>query len=170
MASTPTTLVSVEDYLARTEKPNAEYEDGVIYPKPMRTFSHSELEYTTTHLLREQGVIALPELTMRVSTSPMKFLVPDVAVVRRIEGDYLTEPAILCVEILSPEQRLGEMLAKCELYHAWGVPYCWVIDPGKRSAWEYHKNGEPVKLAPNGTLRAGELSVPLSSLFAGLHE
>jgi len=170
MASTPTTLVSVEEYLARTEKPNAEYEDGVVSPKPMPSFSHSELEYSATRLLREQGAIALPELTVRVSTRPMKFLVPDVAVVRRIEGDYLTEPAILCIEILSPEQRLGEMLAECEQYHAWGVPYCWVIDPGKRTAWEYHKDLEPVKVAPNGTLRAGDLGVSPSDLFAGLPE
>ena len=104
-------MVSIEEYLARTEKPNAEYEDGVVSPKPMPSFSHSEVEYAATRLLRKQGVIALPELTVRVCPGPMKFLVPDVAVARKIEGDYLTEPAILCFEILAPEQRLGEMLA-----------------------------------------------------------
>jgi hypothetical protein len=48
------------------------------------------------------------------------------------------------------------------------VPYCWVIDPGKGSAWEYHKGGEPTKLPANGALRAGDLSVPLTELFAVL--
>jgi hypothetical protein len=38
------------------------------------------------------------------------------------------------------------MLVKCEKYHAWGVPYFWVIDPDKHNAWEYHSGGEPVKL------------------------
>ncbi len=75
---------------------------------------------------------------------------------------------MLCIEILSPEQGLGEMLAKYEKYHAWGVPYCWVIDPDKQTAWEYHSGGEPVKLEPTGVLRAGELAVPLAELFSGL--
>lgn len=170
MASTPTTLVSVEEYLARTEKPNAEYDDGVVYLKPMPTGRHSVIQKKSLIALDNQGVIALPELTVRVSTRPMKFLVPDVAVVREIPLDYATEPAILCIEILSPEQRLGEMLAKCEHYHAWGVPFCWVVDPAKRSAWEYHGAGEPAKLSSTGTLRAGELNLPLSELFAGLPE
>ena len=48
-----------------------------------------------------------------------------------------------------------------------GVPYCWVIDPEKRTAWEYHKNGEPVKV--NGALESGELTLSLDELFAGLN-
>jgi Uma2 family endonuclease len=167
MATTTTPLVSVEEYLRRTEKPNAEYEDGVVYPKPLPSFSHADLEYVATDLLRKQGAHAFPELTVRVT--PTKFLVPDVAAVRRVEGDYLTEPAVLCIEILSPGQRLGEMLAKCEKYHAWGVPYCWVIDPEKKTAWEYHSGGEPVKMDPNGALRAGELGIALPELFSGLN-
>src|SRR5215471_17366357 len=155
MASTSGALISVDDYLARTEKPNAEYDNGILFPKPMPSFAHSDLEYVATSLLRKQGALAFPELTFRVS--PAKFLVPDVAVVRRVEGDYLTEAPTLCIEILSPEQRLGEMLAKCEQYQAWGVPYCWVIDPDKRTAWEYHREGEPMKISD--TLRAGELAV-----------
>jgi hypothetical protein len=58
------------------------------------------------------------------------------------------------------------MLAKCEEYHAWGVPFCWVIDPIKRTAWEYHAASEPVRAA--GTLRAGELSLNLAELFSAL--
>jgi hypothetical protein len=37
------------------------------------------------------------------------------------------------------------MLGKCEEYHAWGVRFCWVIDPVKRTAWEYHSDGESVR-------------------------
>jgi Uma2 family endonuclease len=117
-------------------------------------------------LLTAQGALALTELTLPMSAT--KFLVPDVAVVRRIEEPYPTEPPLLCIEILSPEQGLGEMLAKCEKYHAWGVPYCWVIDAEKRTGWEYHASGEPTKIDRAGVLRAGELSVPLAELFSGL--
>lgn len=159
-----TALVSVEEYLRRTEKPNAEYIDGVVYPKPMPTSLHAWIQSVLILLLTKQGKIALPELTVHVS--PPKYLVPDVAVVRQIELPYPTEPALLCAEILSPEDRLGAMLAKCEQYHAWGVPYCWVIDPEKRSAWEYPKGGEPARISAPGKLQAGEIAVSLEELFA----
>jgi Uma2 family endonuclease len=148
MATITSPHVSVEEYLARTEKPNAEYEDGVLYPKPTPTGPHASIQAECTMSLKRQGAIAVPELTVRVSTSPVRFLVPDVTVVREIPRTYATEPATLCIEILSPEQGLGEMLAKCEKYHAWGVPYCWVIDPQRRTGWEYPAGGEPNEKRP----------------------
>lgn len=168
MAAITNSMVSVEQYLARTEKPNCEYEDGVLHPKPMPTFSHSEIQYRATALLRKQGALAFPELTVRLS--PTKFLVPDVAVVRQVEGQYLTAPALLCIEILSPEDGVGAMLAKCEKYHAWGVPFCWVIDPRKQTAWDYPAGGEPVHLDPAGLLEAGDLAVSLAELFADMRQ
>ena len=56
------------------------------------------------------------------------------------------------------------MLAKCEEYHAWGVPFCWVIDPVKRTAWEYHAAAESVRATT--ALSAGLLSVNLEELFS----
>jgi Uma2 family endonuclease len=159
-------LIPVDEYLRRTEKPNCEYIDGVLYPKPLPTTLHAFIQSALVLLLSKQGVPVLTELTVRVS--PTKFLVPDVVVVRHMQHPYPTDPALLCVEILSPEDRLGAMLAKCEQYHAWGVPFCWVIDPEKQTAWDYQAGGEPVRLDRGGILRAGELTVPLAELFSGL--
>src|SRR5260370_30871643 len=133
MATTTSALVSVEEYLRRTEKPNCEYEDGILYPKPLATGPHSLIQTRLVLSLNGQGAVVLPELTVPVS--PTKYLVPDVAVAREVPAKYPTEPVILCIEVLSPEQGLGEMLAKCAKYHPWGVPYCWVIDPDKPAAW-----------------------------------
>ena len=105
-----TALISVEDYLRRTEKPNCEYIDGVLYPKPMDC----------------------------------------------------------CAWKSSPEDHLGAMLAKCEQYQAWGVPFCWVVDPEKQTAWQYHIGAEPLRLDRAGILYAGELSIVLAELFADL--
>jgi Uma2 family endonuclease len=57
-------------------------------------------------------------------------------------------------------------MSKCEDYHAWGVPYCWILDPVKQTAWEYDANGEPVKIDVGGTPHAGSLLVHLPDLFA----
>ena len=159
-----TTLVPVEEYLRSSEKPNCEYKDGVLYPKALPTKFHSMIQRVLLMLLSKRGVEAYPELTVQIA--PNRYLVPDIAVAGDFPGPYPTEPVLLCCEMLSPEDRLGAMLGKCEEYHAWGVPFCWVIDPVKRTAWEYHSLAEPVRVA--ATLRAGELSVNLEELFSPL--
>jgi Uma2 family endonuclease len=115
-------------------------------------------------LLRKQGVEALAEVTVRIT--PTKYLIPDVIAAPVIQSPYPTEPVLLCVEILSPEDRVGAMLAKCEQYHAWGVPFCWVVDPEKQTAWQYHSAGDPQRVERGGVLTAGELRVQLEELFA----
>ena len=164
MVMSATTLVSIEEYLRYSEKPNCEYRDGVLYPKPMATTSHGLLEFMLVAMLRGQGLQAAPEVTVRLS--PSKCLVPDVIAAAVLESPYPTQPVLLCCEILSPEDRLGATLAKCEEYHAWGVLFCWVIDPVKRTAWEYHSAATPVPAT--GTLRAGDIEVSLDQLFSVL--
>lgn len=130
--------------------------------KALPTKRHAIIQYALVDALRNQGLDAYLELTVRISAS--RYLVPDVAPVREdFDGPYPTEPVLLCREILSPEDRSGAMLSKCEEYHAWGVPFCWVIDPVKRTAWEYHAGGEPERVLE--TVRASELRVSLEELF-----
>jgi Uma2 family endonuclease len=161
-----TATVSVEDYLRRTEKPYCEYVDGVLYPKAMPTKIHALIQYLLQVFLRQQGVEALAEVHVRIS--PTKYLIPDVIAAPTIQDPYPTDPVLLCVEILSPDDHIGAMLAKCEQYHAWGVPYCWIIDPEKQSAWQYHSAAEPEHLTGSATLTAGQLTVSLPELFSQL--
>jgi Uma2 family endonuclease len=156
--------MSVDEYLRLTEKPYCQYRDGVVSPKARSTKFHAIIHRDLMMLLQNQGVQVFPELTVRIS--PTRYLVPDVCVAGDFPGPYRTEPVRLCCEILSPEDRLGAMLAKCEEYQAWGVPFCWIIDPVKRTAWEYHSASEPAR--ETLTLRAGELSVNLEELFSAL--
>jgi Uma2 family endonuclease len=163
MASTSTSM-SVEEYLKYSSKPNAEYIDGELRPKSMATGLHGLIQTLSVVLLRRQGVDARTEVTLRLSAT--RFLIPDVIADHSIPDTYPTEPVMLCVEILSPEDRLGAAFLKCEEYHAWGVPYCWVIDPVKQTGWEYDAKCDPVKVETGGTLRAGNLSICLSDLFS----
>ncbi|MGA2881248.1 MAG: Uma2 family endonuclease [Bryobacteraceae bacterium] len=158
------TTVSVEDYLHRTEKPYCEYIDGILYPKALPTMLHARVQFLLQVLLDRQGVEALAEVHVRLS--PTKYLIPDVIAAPEIQSPYPTEPVLLCVEILSPEDRVGAMLAKCEEYHAWGVPFCWVIDPEKQTGWQYNAGSEPERVDRSGTLAAGDLRVPLDELFS----
>jgi Uma2 family endonuclease len=156
--------MSVEEYLKYSGKPNCEYINGVVRPKPMATATHGLIQTLLVILLRCQGVDARTEVTVRLT--PTKYLVPDLIADAVIEDPYPTKPVLLCVEILSPEDRLGEALAKCEEYHAWGVPYCWVFDPVKQTAWEYHAQSDPMKVETGGAVHAGNLVVNLAELFS----
>jgi hypothetical protein len=42
-----------------------------------------------------------------------------------------------------------------------------VIDPVKRTAWEYHASSEPERVS--AALRAGDLAVNLDELFSALN-
>ena len=159
-------LVSVEEYLRHRDKPSSEYIDGVLHPKAMPTTPHGRMQWMLLMLLNKFGIEALPEITLRLS--PTKFLIPDVIAAKHIESPYPTEPVLLCAEILSPQDGVGSMLAKCEEYHAWGVPFCWVIDPMKKIAWEYDLGGEPTRIVSTGILHAGEIAVSVDELFSSL--
>ena len=168
--ATQATLVSVAEYLAYRGKPNCEYIDGVMVPKAMGTRKHGRVQWRLCQLLEERaaGFEALNEQTVRLREG--KWLVADVAVQRRdgIQDPYPELPIYLCVEILSPGDRLGEMLNKGETYHEWGVPYFWVIDPETRQAWSYDKGGSPKVVSADGELTAGEISISMDEIFSVL--
>jgi len=174
-AITSTPLVSVEQYIARfvdgSEKPTCEYEDGVLIPKATGTKKHSQVQANIVKLigkLYDETLNPLPELTTRLREG--RFLVPDIAIedlAKPISGRYpgKNEPVPLCIEILSPPDRIGKLFGKCEEYHCWGVPYCWVIDPERKVAWEYFpEDVEPRKVAD--VLTAGVIRLALADVFS----
>ena len=173
-AITSTALVPVEEYIARFvdggEKPTCEYVDGVLIPKSMGTKKHSQVQGNITRLIGDrydETLNPLPELTARLRKT--KFYVPDIAIEdlsSPIQGRYPgpNDPVLLCVEIVSPPDRIGKLFGKCEEYHKWGVPYCWVIDPERRMAWEYFPDDlEPRKIEE--TLTAGPIRLGLDDVF-----
>jgi Uma2 family endonuclease len=94
-------------------------------------------------------------------------VIPDVLVLPShrpaMHRDVLNEPPLLCVEVLSPSQRYEEMLAKCERYRDFTVPFCWVVDPVARRAWEYHlQQKEPAEVTKTFS---GPCEVRLRDIF-----
>jgi Uma2 family endonuclease len=135
----------------------------------MGTLEHMEMERWIERLLEryEQAGLsrAVHELSIRhgddVRVPDLVFVQPDA----RVESGIMIDPPLLCVEILSPSQRLSSLFAKCETCHAWGTPYCWVVDPIGKLAWEYHRDA-PVKLpSVSDALSAGEIQIGTIELF-----
>jgi Uma2 family endonuclease len=170
MAST--TLVPIEEFIANIsgKYERTEYVDGVLIEKPLAGKLHGMLQMWFGYLLLARyrhEYIAASEVHSRIS--PRQVRIPDIAVQRRgvaVDEIYPETPYILTIEILSPEDKLGATLAKCEIYHEWGVPYCWVLDPEKRHAWVYNKGDEPKRV--EDVLEAGDIRFTLTEVWAGL--
>jgi Uma2 family endonuclease len=164
--------VSVEEYLSTVFEHDCEYVDGVIEERELGEFEHSFLQLFLGSVFvahrTEWGVIAVSE--QRVQTQSSHFRVPDLTILRAgsPRERILTQPPLLVIEILSPEDTLRRTAAKTAEYLAFGIEHVWVIDPAARVGYRGTVNG--LELA-----RSGELAIPetpirivLADLFAEL--
>jgi Uma2 family endonuclease len=96
---------------------------------------------------------------------PARFRIPDICVVAGAEPEeqIFTTPPLVCIEILSKDDRWSQVQERIDDYLAFGVRHVWVIDPRSRKAYEFTSEGmHEVK-----ELRTQEpaISIPLPALF-----
>jgi Uma2 family endonuclease len=169
---TPGVQVSVEEYLSTVYEPDCEYVDGELIERNVGEFDHSALQFVLIELLGKQrraaGVHIFPEL--RVQVAARRFRVPDITVTTgKGKGRILREPPLLCIEILSPEDRASRLLVKINDYFAFGVRYVWVIDPEEKAAWSYTSDGKRESATVLKT-DSPRLTLNIAEVFAALEE
>jgi Uma2 family endonuclease len=161
------TIVSVEEYLHTSYRPDCDYVDGEVQERNLgeRDQSSAQAEilfYLRSRYPRLRGLV-LPE--QRVQVKATRFRVPDVCVLAEDapREQIIRAPPILCIEILSPEDRMSRYLERVNDYFEMGVPSCWIIDPAGRRAWI----ATPGNLAEatDGILRSGDLEMPLADVL-----
>jgi Uma2 family endonuclease len=167
-----TTLVPVEEYLSTVYEPDCDYVDGEVIERNMGESDHSGIQMLVAMWLHSQrrrtGIHVFPEL--RVQVSPGRYRVPDLAVTtRKIPTGVLREPPFLCVEVLSPEDRMSRVEARIDDFLAFGVKYVWLIDPRRRKAWTYTSEGRRDATTVLSTSNP-DLSLPLEEIFTALDE
>jgi Uma2 family endonuclease len=163
------TLISVEEYLATSYRPDCDYIDGHIEERNLGEWDHSNLQTAVAAYFRmrrkQWGVIAVVEQRVQVRTN--RFRIPDVCVVLCDPGErILTKPPFICIEILSPEDRMIRVRARVKDYLQMGVRYVWVLDPQTRIAY-CATEVEGLREIKSGILVTENpaLEVPLSELF-----
>jgi Uma2 family endonuclease len=166
------TLVPIEEYLSSVYEPDCDYVDGEVIERNMGESDHSGVQGLIYWLLfslrRHAGIHVFPEL--RVQVSPRRYRVPDIAVTtRKIPKGILREPPFLCVEILSPEDRMSRVDARIDDFLAFGVKYVWLVDPRRRKAWIYTTEGRR-EAANVLTTSSPDLALPLEEIFTALDE
>jgi Uma2 family endonuclease len=154
--------------LATSYRPDCEYLDGELLERNVGEWDHSRLQMLLSHYLcsreKQWGILVVPE--QRVQVKARRFRVPDISVLTGPppSGGIIVEPPFLCVEILSPSDRMKEMQDRIDDYLAFGVRYVWLLHPGTRRAFVYTldavqevKDGVPCTLDP-------DIRVPLAEL------
>jgi Uma2 family endonuclease len=162
-----TALVSLEQYLETSYRPDREYLEGELLERNVGEFDHARLQMLLSSYLfnreKEWGIVVVIE--QRVQVKARRFRIPDITVLlARPAGPIITEPPFLCVEILSPRDSMQQMQQRIDDYLAFGVRYVWVIDPRTRRAVVHTAEG--AREASDGVLRTEgpEIRVPLAEL------
>ena len=165
----PATLVSVEEYLHTDYSPDCDYVDGVLEDRNVGQKKHAITQTViAAFLLRLQTALgALVLVEQRVKISATRYRVPDVCVLLHgdPEEEIVTTPPFLCVEVLSPDDRMSRMETKIRDYFDIGVRYVWLIDPYSRKAWTYTSEGR-FEVA-DGIMRTKDpdIEMPLSEIL-----
>ena len=137
----------------------------------MGTTKHSQIQGNIARIIAKRyddQFNPLPELTTRLRED--RFYIPDMVIQdlsHPLPGRYPgpSQPVLLCIEIVLPPDRIGKLFGKMRgVSQNGGVPYCWVIDPERKIAWEYFpEDVEPRKVAES--IIAGPIRFTLDEVF-----
>jgi Uma2 family endonuclease len=161
-------LVSVEEYLSTDYSPDCDYVDGVLEDRNVGEKSHGKVQVAlTAHLYARRQEFGIQVfLAQTVQVTPTRYRVVDLCVtIGEPDEQIFTTAPFLCIEVLSPEDRMSRILVKIADYLGMGVPFVWLIDPRNRKATIYTAT-EALPMV-DGILRTQnpDLEVPLSDLF-----
>jgi Uma2 family endonuclease len=105
---------SLNEYLRTNYKPEREFVSGALLEKPNGTREHMQMERKLEKLLEPYETRGIGEALYEISfRNGNDVRIPDLAFVTtlsRYEHGILMDPPLLCVEILSPSQRLAEIV------------------------------------------------------------
>jgi len=164
------TMISVEEYLRTSYSPDRDYVDGEVVERNLGELDHGWLQTLVAgyFLARRQQWNISVIVELRVQVKPTRFRIPDVCVVLgpKPAEQILTKPPFICIEILSPEDRMSRVEKRVEDYLAMGVPNNWVLDPATHRAWTITA-ADGWREVKSGVLRTENpvIEVPLAEVF-----
>jgi Uma2 family endonuclease len=164
------TLISVEEYLSTCYRPDCDYVDGHLEERNLGEFDHSSLQTAIAAYFftrRKQWNVTVV-VEQRVQVSPTRFRIPDVCVVLGAPGEQIfRKPPFLCIEVLSPEDRMSRVEQRISDFLKMGVPNVWVLDPATKQAFSATPE-TGLRECVDGLLKTANpsLELPLDEVFA----
>jgi Uma2 family endonuclease len=163
--------IPVGEYLRISYRPDCDYVDGELQVRNSGEQTHGLVQKMIAAIFtvnrRNWGMRAIPE--QRVQVSATRYRIPDVCIVASSEPIFpiLIAPPLLCVEVLSPEDRSQRIVTRVQEYQRMGVGHIWIIDPETREVWTMSEGGGPVALAASELTIAG---TPVRTSIADIFE
>jgi Uma2 family endonuclease len=165
-------VVSVEEYLSTSYRPDCDYVDGEIRERNLGEYEHANLQARLTIWFgnheREWHIRVLVEQRIRVSAR--RYRIPDVCVLDRNQPiePVSTRPPLIFIEILSKDDSLRDIRERVDDYLNFGVPHVWMLDPVLRKAYVCTKTGFQEPESGILEVAGSAIRVPLSEIFAEL--
>lgn len=174
-------LMTGEELARHPELQPCELVNGRVVPMTLTAFGHGDLASEVNFRLRVyaketgRGRVAVGDVAIYTRRDPDTVRGADVVFLshercaRRGRLTFLDVAPEIVVEVLSPDNRPGEVAQKVDEYLSIGVDRVWVID-GRRRQVRVHRSSAAVEtLGLGDTLRDEEIlpgfSLPLSELF-----
>jgi Uma2 family endonuclease len=170
--ATSTTLISLEEYLQTSYKPDCDFVDDHLEERNVGKFDHNRIQALALAWFMGQeklwNIVAVPEQRTRVSGRRVR--IPDVCLIRAdTPREQVTEtPQLLCIEVMSPEDRISRTTKVLDDFAAMGVENLWIIDPIDRVGYIYQPGGKLQLVTDRLTIPETPIYLDLPSLFAAL--
>lgn len=148
------TNVSWEEYMERYAAHFCEWIGGTVISMSPIHAQHDKLSrylatlFDTYFELRPIGELRQAPFVMRIPDNDLT-REPDLQIIlennpHNLTDTYMSGPADICVEIVSPESIQRDHGAKFEEYEKAGVPEYWILDPIHRETRFYRMNAEGI--------------------------
>ena len=170
MATQPA-LMSIEEYLHTSYSPDVDFVDGYIEERNLGEFDHARLQWLISAQFASSEtdwqVTGVVEQRIRIDANRVRIC--DIALLRAdAPREKVTKTApLLCIEVMSPEDRLSRAKIVLGDYLRMGVEHIWLLDPMRRAAYTLDASGLHEQ---EGTLSVPDTAICLDvdALFARL--
>lgn len=164
--------LTIDEYLRSIYHPDRDFVDDHLEERNLGEFEHSTIQsalsaWFFTHRTAWKIRVA-SEYRTRVSKSRVR--IPDVSIFLNdgLKEKVRTTAPLLCIEILSPEDRMPRVLKRLDDFLDMGVASLWLIDPVERQAFVYDRNGLRLIDGPRLELPGSPIFLNLPELFSAL--
>ena len=131
--------IPVSEYLRTFYRPDCDYVDGEVLERDLGEQSHNLVQKMIASIFTvNRKVWGLRSITeQRVQVSSTRYRIPDVCVVSSADPIHpiLGAAPLVCIEVLSQEDRFQRIITRVQDCRFMGVQHIWIIDPESRECW-----------------------------------
>ena len=159
-------LITSEHYLATHFEREPELVRGELVERPLPDFPHGnvQLELGSRLMALQPSYPVFTGVEVRLRLAADLYRIPDISMWEGAEPEKLpSSPPLLAVEVVSPDDRVNDLLQKLEQYRVWGVRHIWLVEPELKQIHVY-ENGSLTRVARFELPRFG-FAVTMEELF-----